>query len=121
MALVSCTTYTDAGPRISQAERHVLVTDYYWRPDAPPRAYTEAQLDALLRASADPTLDGEDAEAQTSRVVLALASVGDEAFAQSVANQPESVRRVIARDVAPLWRRYGLHYPRTQSVLQPYT
>ena len=83
--------------------------------------YTTEQLDALLRRSADPTLDGEYAEGQTSAVVWALASVGDDRFSRAIGRQPEEVKRAVARDVVALWRRYGLHYPKTQRVLQPYT
>ena len=75
----------------------------------------------MLHRSADPTLDGEYAESQMSAVVWALATVGDDTFSEAVARQPDAVKCAVARDLANLWNRYGLHYPKTQSVLQPYT
>ncbi len=99
----------------------VIVAQYYWPAGHKPFTYTIEQLDALLRRSADPTLDGEYAEAQISAVVWALVSVGDDTFGQAVGRQPASVKRAVARDVSELWRRYGLHYPKTERVLQPYT
>jgi hypothetical protein len=119
--LSACSTYSTAAPDISPNEMRVLVAQYYWQPDRKPFTYTSEQLDRLLRRSADPTLDGEYAEAQTASVVWALVFVGDERFSQAVAREPDEVKRAVARDVENLWRRHGLHYPKTQRVLQPYT
>ena len=79
-ALAACATHDAGAPRISDQEMRVLVSDYYWQRDLPVPRYTSEQLDELLRASADPTLDGERAESQASRVAVALVSVGDERF-----------------------------------------
>ena len=99
----------------------MLATNYYWQPGAKPPRYTPDQLDHVLRASDDPTLDGEYAEAQMSRVAVALASTGDDMFSQVLARQPESVKRAVARDLSFLWQRVRPQYPKTQRVLQPYT
>ena len=120
-AFGSCSTYTAAAPGISPAEERVLEASYYWHRGQKPFTYTPEQLDHLLRRSADATLDGERAESQTSAVVWALATVGDDAFSQAVRRQSEAVKRAVGRDIEDLWRRYGLHYPKTESVLQPYT
>ena len=99
----------------------MLVSDYYWKRDSRAPTYSAAQLDALLRASADPTLDGARAEMQASRVVVALASIGDDLFSQALMRQSTPVKRAVAREIVYLWSRDGLHYPKTQAVLQPYT
>jgi hypothetical protein len=121
MLLAGCSTYTAAARGIGPEEQRVLVAHYYWSADSALPSYTSEQLGALLRASADPTLDGEAAEAQMSKVVVALASVGDDRFSQALAQQPDGVKRAVARHVSDLWRRYGLRYPETQDLLQPYT
>jgi hypothetical protein len=99
----------------------VLVSDYYWHAGTPPPRYTSEQLDALLRRSADPTLDGGNAEQQASRVAVALAAVGDDQFSQILAYQHPNVKRAVAREVRYLWTNHGLHYPKTEALLRPYT
>jgi heme/copper-type cytochrome/quinol oxidase subunit 2 len=119
-ALAACATHDAGAPRISDQEMQVLVSDYYWQRDLPVPRYTSEQLDELLRASADPTLDGERAESQASRVAVALVSVGDERFSQALSDQPASVKRAVAREIHYMWTRHHLHYPKTKRVLQPY-
>src|ERR1700745_1699101 len=87
-ALAACARRDAACPRVSDQEMQVLVSDYYWQRDLPMPRYTSEQLDELLRASADPRLDGERAESQASRVAVALVSVGDERFSQALFHQP---------------------------------
>jgi hypothetical protein len=119
-ALAACVTHDGAAPRVSQQEMQVLVSDYYWHRNLPLPHYSPEQLDQLLRASADPTLDGERAESQASRVAVALASVGDDSFSQALSHQPASVKRAVAREIHYMWTQHHLHYPKTQRVLQPY-
>ena len=119
-ALAACATHDAGLPRISDHEMQVLVSDYYWQRDLPVPRYTSEQLDELLRASADPTLDGERAESQASRVAVALVSVGDERFSQALSDQPASVKRAVAREIHYMWTRHHLHYPKTKRVLQPH-
>ena len=120
-ALVGCATRDAPAPGISAAEMQVLVSDYYWKRDLRTPAYSAAQLDALLRASADPTLDGARSEAQTTRLVVALASVGDQTFAAALSHQSKRVKHMVGFFISGLWTRHGLHYPQTQAVLQKYT
>src|SRR5262245_37885766 len=120
VVVAGCATHDAAAPGISSQEMRVLVSDYYWQPNMPAPRYTSNQLDALLRASADPTLDGERSEAQTSRLVVALASVGDERFAEALSLQSVRVKHMVAFFISVLWKRDGLHYPRTEAVLQKY-
>ena len=116
--LAACGTYSAAAPGISPDEARALVAGYYWQPRAQPSSYTPEHLDALLRRSGDPALDGEYAEAQASRLAVALASVGDKKFAEALSSQSTEVKRMVGLFISPLWTRYGLHYPRTQAVLQ---
>ena len=67
----------------------------------------------------NPQLDGEYAEIALSRVVVALAAAGDDAFADALARQPVRVRKQLACHLALLWTRYKLTYPRTHALLQP--
>ena len=115
--LVGCATCDVAAPGISPAEMQVLVSDYYWKRDLPAPTYSAAQLDALLRASADPTLDGARSEAQMTRLVVAIASVGDQKFAEALSRQPKRVKHMVGFFISGLWTRHDLHYPRTQAVL----
>ena len=121
VALAGNPTDDPAAPDISPDEMQVLISVYYWQRDLPTPKYTSEQLDRLLRASADPTLDGERAESQASRVAVAVASVGDDRFSQALSRQPASVKRAVARDIHYMWTRYHMHYPKTERVLQPYT
>ena len=120
VALAGQPTHDPAAPGISPDEMQVLVSVYYWRRDLHAPKYTSEQLDLLLRASADPTLDGERAESQASRVAVALASVGDDRFSRALSRQPAGVKRAVARELHYMWTRYQMHYPKTQRVLQPY-
>jgi hypothetical protein len=120
-ALVSCATPDDAAVGMSAEEIRVLVSEYYWHRGTPPPHYSSEQLDSLLRASADPTLDGAQAEQQASRVAVALAVVGDEKFSQVLARQPSKVKRAVAYEIRYMWINGGLHYPRTEALLGPYT
>ena len=115
-----CSTYTAAAPGISPDEERALTSDYYWRAGTRPRSYTSAQLDTLLRASVDPTLDGEYAEAQASRVAVALTSVGDRRFSEAILRQSDTVKQAVAREVMYLWTRHKLDYPLTVRALRPY-
>ena len=121
VALAGTVTHDAAAPGISPDEMQVLVSDYYWQRDLAAPRYTSEQLDHLLRASADPTLDGERAESQASRVAVALTSVGDDRFFSALSRQPASVKRAVAREIQYMWTRHHLHYPKTERVLQPYT
>ena len=103
---------------MSRRETEALAKTFYWKPEFPTPSYSENALDALLASSADPTLDGESAELQSSAVAVALAVVGDERFALSLSRQTKSVRDAVARDISPLWMCYGLNYPRAQSLLE---
>jgi len=110
-----------AAPGISPKEMQVLISVYYWQRDMPAPKYTSEELDRLLRASADPTLDGERAESQASRVAVALASVGDDRFSQALSRQLASVKRGVAREIRYLRTNHGLYYPKTEALLRPYT
>jgi hypothetical protein len=121
VAVASCATYDTAAPGITAEEMSVLVSEYCWQPNAQPPHYTSEGLDALLRASADPTLDGARSEAQTSRLAVALAAVGDQRFAEALSQQSYRVKHMVAFFISDLWKRHGFHYPRTEAVLQKYT
>lgn len=110
-----------AQPGINEQEAPVLERFYYYTRKATTVVYTRQQLAQLFRASANPNLDGEDAEAQMSRVVTALASVGDELFADVLSHESESVQRAVNRDVSSLWTHSGLHYPKTEALLDKFT
>lgn len=120
-ALLGCATRDVAAPGINVQEMQVLIADYYWHAGTPPPRYTSEQLDALLRCSADPTLDGGNAEQQASRVAVALAVAGDEQFSQVLVHQPQNVRRAVAHEIRYLWTNHHLHYPKTEALLRPYT
>jgi len=119
VALAGKPTHDPAAPGISPDEMQVLISVYYWQRDLHAPKYTSEQLDRLLRASADPTLDGERAESQASRVAVALASVGDDRFSEALSRHPASVKRAVARDIHYMWKRYHMHYPKTERALQP--
>jgi hypothetical protein len=121
VALAGNPTDDPAAPGISPDEMQVLISVYYWQRDLPVPKYTSEQLDRLLRASADRTLDGERAESQASRVAVALASVGDDRFSHALSRQRASVKRAVTREIHYMWTRYHMHYPKTERVLQPYT
>lgn len=120
-ALLGCATRDAAAPGVSAQEMQVLVSDYYWHAGTPLPRYTPEQLHGLLRRSADPTLDGANAEQQASRVAVALAVVGDEQFSHVLAQERPSVKRAVTREIRYLWTNHGLHYPKTEELLRPYT
>jgi hypothetical protein len=119
--LTGCATQDAAAPSINSEEMRVLTSDYYWHRGTPLPRYTSEQLDALVRASADPTLDGAYAEQQASRVAVALALVGDARFSEVLARQPPNVKRAVAHEIRYMWMKHGLQYPKTEVLLRPYT
>jgi len=121
VALAGNPTLDPAAPGISRDELQVLTSVYYWRRELHAPKYTSEQLDRLLRASADPTLDGERAESQASRVAVALASLGDDRFSQALSPLGASVKRAVAGFIHYMWTQYHMHYPKTERVLKPYT
>lgn len=120
-ALLGCATRDAAAPGINAQEMQVLVSEYYWHADAPPPRYTSEQLDALLRRSADSSLDGANAEQQASRVAVALTVIGDDRFSQALAHQSPKVKRAVAYEIQYFWTNTSLHYPKTEALLRPYT
>ena len=63
---------------------------------------------------------GRDAEAQASRVAVALTSVGDRRFSEAILRQSDTVKQAVAREVMYLWTRHKLDYPLTVRALRPY-
>ena len=118
--LQCCSTFDTpaAAVGMSHRETEALIKTYYWQRRFPTPSYSDDALDALLTASADPTLDGERAEGQASSVAVALAVVGDQRFALSLSRQPDSVRHRVGQWISYLWTHYRLHYPQTQALLQ---
>jgi hypothetical protein len=119
MADHGCTTVdTDTAARgISRQEANVLAQYFSYSPEYALPFYTREQLWRRLRKSADPTLDGKYAEAQTSTVAIALASVGDDRFADVLSHESDDVRRAVYREISPLWTDFGLQYPKTEALL----
>lgn len=110
-------TIKDAAPGISPAEMHALKESYYWGEHHSPRSFGPGDLEKLMDRSADPTLDGERAEGQTTALAVALTSVGDETFSTLLASRSLEVQASVTRGLfANLWTHYKLHYPKTQAI-----
>ena len=118
--LTSCSTLDvpASRPGMSHRETETLIKTYYWQRKFPVPSYTDEALDALLAASADPTLDGERAEVQASAVAVALTVVGDQRFAHSLSQQPATVRHRVGAWISDLWTHHQLRYPQTQALLK---
>jgi hypothetical protein len=110
----------DASPGINRREMHALTDYYYWDKHSPAPTYSKTELSALIGTWNDPRLDGEAGETQDSRAAVALAAVGDEAFAAALSSQSETVKKWAAHGLSHLWKRFKLSYPKTQALLQPY-
>jgi hypothetical protein len=102
---------------ISPQEASILAQYFSYSPEYALPFYTREQLDQRLRKSADPTLDGKYAAAQTSSIAIALASVGDDRFAEVLSREPDDVQRAVYREISPLWTDFGLRYPKTEALL----
>src|SRR5450759_2288038 len=87
---VSPVPYTSPG--IQPEEAVVMQKSSYWRPGIDPTSFSDSEIEKLFVQSLDPTLDGAEAEMQSSRLIWALAAVGDKHFAHLLAKQPRSVR-----------------------------
>lgn len=114
-----CTTVdSDAAARgISPQEARVLAQYFYYSPKYATPFYTREQLALRLHKSADTTLDGESPQAQMSSVAIALASAGDDHFADVLSRESDDVQRAVYRDISPLWTDFGLRYPKTEALL----
>jgi hypothetical protein len=49
--------------------------------------------------------------------VIALASLGDDRFAEVLSREPVDVQRAVYREISPLWTDFGLRYPKTEALL----
>jgi hypothetical protein len=118
----SCTTVaSDTADRgISPQEASILGQYFYYSPEYALPVYTREQLGQRLRRSADPTLDGKYAESQKSSIAIALASVGDDRFADVLWRESDDVQRAVYRDISPLWTDFGLQYPKTEALLHKF-
>ena len=114
--LCSCGTESDAAAGISSREMRALETTYYWKPEDTPPKYAAGELETLMDRSTDPTLDGEYAEGQASALAVALATVGDELFAKTLATRNRDVQAAVIRYIDYMWTHYKLRYPRTQAI-----
>lgn len=114
--LSSCAPITDKAAGISKAEMAALKENYYWKEDYAPLTFGPGGLEALMDRSADPTLDGEYAEGQWSVVAAALATVGDERFANTLATRSREVQVAVIGSVRYMWTHYQLHHPQTQAI-----
>jgi hypothetical protein len=114
--LSSCATTTDGASGISKAEMSALKENYYWEEGDIPPSYGPGELERRMDRSADPSLDGERAEGQSSAVAVALATVGDERFSTTLATRSLEVQAAVIGDVRYMWTHYGLHHPKTQAI-----
>ena len=114
--LSACAPITDSAVGISKAEMVALKENYYWKEDYAPPTFGPGELEALMDRSADPTLDGEYAEGQSSAVAVALATVGDERFATTLATRSREVQVAVIRSVSYMWTHYRLDHPQTQVI-----
>lgn len=119
--IASCAgTNAPRQPGVSKKEAAILGKGYYFGegfryPSA--AEISDHQISEAIRKSADTSLDGEYAEAHSSRLVLLLAASGDERFAKLLSLEESSTRAATGRYVSSLWDFYGLHYPVTEHVL----
>ncbi|MEO5716253.1 MAG: hypothetical protein ABIT37_22425 [Luteolibacter sp.] len=116
--LASCALppHDDARPGINRAEAAALKENYYWRPGDPTAVGDDASLEALMRRSINPGLDGEGAELQISRVAVALAEVGDDRFCAVLSRQEPAEQKEVTDSICYMWRHYELRYPKTRVI-----
>ena len=116
MTLSSCVMRTDSKVGVNSSEMLALKETYYWedRYDLP--TFKTGELEALMDRSADPSLDGEHAEGQSSAVAVALVTVGDQRFAIALMSRSTDVQNAVIGDVEYMWMHYGLDYPKTQAI-----
>jgi len=118
LALVGC--QSPMTPSIHRKEAEILQTDFYWSPETQLSTYTQGRYpESLFLKAADPTLDGGGSEGLTTRLLLALAVLGDEEFAARLAGQEPHVQNATLRFVSSIWRNHkGFRYPATQALWQ---
>jgi hypothetical protein len=114
--LSSCALNQDAAAGISNAEMNALTENFYWKEDYEVPSYAPGELEKRMDRSADPTLDGEYAEGQTTAILVALATVGDEHFAATLATRSHEVQVAVLRSCSFMWRTYPLDHPKTQAI-----
>jgi hypothetical protein len=107
----------DSAAGISPAEMEALKKSYYWEEQLAPPTFGPRELEKRMDRSADPMLDGEYAEGQTTALAVALTSVGDDTFATVLATRSPEVQASVTRSLLRcLWTDYKLHYPKTQAI-----
>ncbi len=119
LALLSSCAHSprdDERPGINPAEAAALTENYYWHTGNPKAVDDDAGLEALMRRSTNPKLDGEGAEMQTSTMALALAEVGDDRFSAVLSRQTPEVQKEVTDSISNMWRHYKLDYPKTRAI-----
>jgi len=111
----------DAAPGIDPHEMRVLVTHYHWMRGAKVPSYTRPQLARLFQVSADSTSRDFGSDTQARRLAVALASVGDDTFADTIKRQSHTVQYAVACSITDLFFQYGLRYSKTKELLRPHT
>ena len=114
--LSSCASIKDGAPGISNAEMNALTENFYWKQEYEIPTYGQGELEKLMDRSADPTLDGEYSEGQTTAILVALATVGDERFAETLATRSHEVQGAVLRSCRFMWRTYPLDHPKAQAI-----
>jgi hypothetical protein len=118
--LPSCAPIKDAAAGISKAEMKALTENFYWKQEYEIPTYGPGELEKLMDRSADPTLDGEYAEGQTTAILVALATVGDERFAATLATRSHEVQVAVLGSCRFMWRTYPLDHPKTQAIAEKF-
>jgi hypothetical protein len=106
----------DGAVGISKAEMKALTENFYWEREYEVPTYGPGELEKLMDRSADPTLDGEYAEGQTTAILVALANVGDKRFAATLATRSHEVQVAVLGSCRFMWRTYPLSHPKTQAI-----
>ena len=114
--LPSCAPIKDGAAGVSNAEMRALTENFYWKQEYEVPTYGPGELAKLMDRSADPTLDGEYAEGQTTAILVALATVGDERFAATLATRSHEVQISVLGSCSFMWRTYPIDHPKTQAI-----
>ncbi|HWL54545.1 MAG TPA: hypothetical protein VNQ90_19045 [Chthoniobacteraceae bacterium] len=107
----------EAAEGVSPKEMAILRKHYQWKKDETlPADYSLEALLKVMDDSADNTLELEDYDWQARKLVIALMVVGDQRFAKELDGRAVPVQREAITMLAPLWEKYGLHYPEVQEI-----
>jgi hypothetical protein len=117
--LSSCAPSVTADRGISREEAKLLHSTYYWNRSEGPFLNKGGALERLMDDTPRRMAQGgERSELHESSLVLALASVGDQEFSETLQTREPEIQEGVLEAIVGAWDYHHLTYPLTQGLAE---